>query len=52
MKASNNKVKKFVKDNNLHLLNMAVTANGDTMIYYRAYGSFATDVKIKVFHSR
>ena len=41
-------LKKLKKDGG-HFLSKYKTADGKTMIHYREYGSYPTDVKTKVF---
>lgn len=41
---------KKLKASGGHLMCKIKTADGKTMIYYRKYGSYPTDIKTKVFN--
>ena len=45
-----NTIRDFIKSKDARLLDVVVTAQGNTMIYYRIKGSYPTDVKTKVFY--
>lgn len=43
---------KNIKKEGGHILDKIKTYKGDTMIYYREYGSYPTDIKTKVFKNK
>jgi len=43
------KFSKNIKSCGGHLMKKIKTSDGKTMVYYREYGSYPTDIKTKVF---